>query len=153
MTLTNAAEILQVLSAISIGLLIGALLTEGCILVPHWRSVSHDEFHALYRKLHPILYRYFTPVTVAPLLLSLASGITSWLTTGGPVRAAAPFALCLIVAATHELYFKAANTKFAAACLDAEDLALELRRWAMWHWARTTIGFGAFCMAVVGLRL
>lgn len=136
----------------SLGLLIGSLLTEGCVLLSLWRSIPHDEFHALYRKLHPLLYRYFTPVTVSALVLTLASSIASWPAFGGfRLLSWSPFVLCLAVTLTHEVYFKRANDVFKAATLDAGALAAELRRWSMWHWIRTAIGFVAFGLSVFDL--
>ncbi|NOT64185.1 MAG: DUF1772 domain-containing protein [Acidobacteria bacterium] len=150
----TACDVLQLLSAVTIGLLAGALLTEGCLLVPYWRSLPADKFHALYRELHPHLYRYFTPITVAPLLLSLAAVIVSMLLTdAGRWPLVIAFGLCLCAAATHSLYFKKANTQFAAAALAPDALAAELKRWAIWHWLRTGLAVVAFGAALVSLTL
>src|SRR3989442_2350841 len=43
---------LQLLSAASIGVYAGAMLTEGFILVPYWRSASAPEFLLLVRRKH-----------------------------------------------------------------------------------------------------
>ena len=144
--------VLQVLSATSIGLLVGALLTEGGVFVPHWQSLPADEFHTLYKQLHPHLYRYFTPITVAPLLLSLASAVTSVVVSANAkLLIITAFVLCLSLTLTHELYFKRANTQFANASLGPAELAAELKRWAAWHWARTVMGLIALVLSIVVL--
>lgn len=148
----NANEVLQLLSALALGLWTGAMLTEGCFLVPYWRALSAEKFHTLYRELHPRLYRYFTPVTVAPLLLSLVAGIAgvAWADAERWILIAV-FGLSLCAAATHELYFKQANTQFANAVLSPEALAAELKRWAIWHWARTGLTGLAFSGSLISL--
>lgn len=150
----TACDVLQILSAATIGLLLGALLTEGCLFVPYWRLLPPDKFYTLYKELHPRLYRYFTPITVAPLLLNLAAGISSvTLSDAGRWPMGIAFGLCLCTAATHELYFKRANTQFANASLGPDALAAELKRWAVWHWIRTGLAVLAFGAALVSLTL
>ena len=147
-------DVLQILAATTLGLLVGALLTEGCLLVPYWRWLPADKFHALYKELHPRLYRYFTPITVAPLLTSLAAAILSvMLGDAGRWLLVIAFGLCLCAAATHELYFKRANTQFANASLAPAALAAELKRWATWHWIRTGLAVLAFGAALISLIL
>lgn len=147
-----AIEVLQLLSTASIGTLVGALLTEGCLLAPYWRSMSAEQFHAHYADLHPRLYRYFTPLTVVPLLLSLASAalhtIVSSPVTGLTVAAGA---LTLAAAATHEVYFKNANSRFACATLTPKALATELRRWSKWNWIRVLLLLVAFLSSMAAL--
>src|SRR5262245_29005195 len=105
-------DILQILSAVTIGILMGSLLTEGCLLVPYWRSLSVDSFYGLYKELHPRLYRFFTPATIAPLLFSLAVGVLSLiLSNNGRWLLVGAFLLCLCAAATHEIYFRRANVQ------------------------------------------
>ena len=145
-------DILQILSAVTIGILVGALLTEGCLLVPYWRSLSADRFYGLYQELHPRLYRYFTPATVAPLLLSFVVGVLSFvLADHGRWLLAGAFLLCLGATLTHEIYFKKANTQFVNASLAPADLAGELRQWATWHWGRTILTVLAFGSALLSL--
>ena len=150
----TVCDVLQILSAATIGLLVGALLTEGCLFVPYWRWLPANKFYALYQELHPRLYRYFTPITVAPLLLNLAAGIVSVVRTdAGRWPIVIAFGLCLCAAVTHELYFKRANTQFANASIEPDALAVELKRWAVWHWIRTGLAVLAFGAALVSLTL
>lgn len=149
----NACEILKLLTVISIGILFGALLTEGCLLVPYWRSLSADRFYALYKDLYLRLYRFFTPVTIAPLLTNLATIISciilsdrhKWL-------AIVSGAFYFGAAASHEFYFKNANTQFANATLAPDELATELKRWSAWHWMRTGLMALAFLTSLIVLK-
>lgn len=151
MNLTS--ELIQILSTAGIGLLVGALLTEGCLLVPYWHSLSADRFHALYRDLHPLLYRYFTPLTVAPLVLSLIAAVIGLVISGSkswPTLTAGILMVC--VTATHEVYFKKANSQFAAGSLSPDALSNELARWSAWNWFRVGLGLMAFGASLLGLR-
>lgn len=154
MQLTDLAiSLLNVVSTASIGLLVGALLTESCLLVPYWRSLSADAFHAQYRELHPRLYRYFTPLTVAPLLLSVAAAFLSFATRNGvvwPTVTAGVLVVC--AAATHEIYFKKANDQFASGALSEIGLAAELAKWSKWNWVRVGLGLVALAASIVGIR-
>lgn len=142
-------DILQAGAAIAVTLLVGSWLAEGFILVPLWRESTAEAFHTLYARLHRLLYRYFTPLTVLALVASLASGVASmvagdsrrWLATG-------VFGLCLATAATHEIYFKRANDAFAGGRMNDDELAAELRSWAAWHWWRTGLGGLAVVLAM-----
>ena len=150
----TAGAILQLCSVAAIGLWAGALLTEGCLLLPYWRGLPAAQFYALYRELHPRLYRYFTPLTIAPLLVTLVAAILS-VTQSAASRWLLLIALglCVCAAATHELYFQRANRQFAEAALSAEALAEELRRWALWHWVRTGLALLGWGAALVSLAL
>lgn len=149
-----AISLLSIVSTASIGLLVGALLTESCLLVPYWRSLSSDAFHAHYRELHPRLYRYFTPLTVAPLLLSLVAALLR-LATRDPVVWPAVTAGVLVVcaAATHEIYFKRANAQFASGPLSDVALVTELAKWSLWNWVRVCLGLAALGASIVGIRI
>jgi len=57
-------EILQLLSCMALGLLVGSLLTEAVILVPYWRAMDPQEFLDLHGTLEQQLYRYFAPLTI-----------------------------------------------------------------------------------------
>ena len=146
--------LIQILATVSIGLLVGSLLTEGCLLVPYWRSLSADRFHELYRDLHPRLYRYFTPLTIGTLILSMASaGTAVAVSSPGMWATVSSAALTLGAAGTHEIYFGKANARFAQGTLADVDLAAELARWSVWNWARVGLGLLAFGAAIAGLRL
>jgi hypothetical protein len=143
----------QMLATAAIGLLVGALLMEGCLLVPFWRSLRADRFHALYRDLHPRLYRYFSPLTIGTLVLSLASaGAGIAVSSPGMWATAAAAALTLFAAGTHVIYFGKANTTFAQGTLSDVDLTAELVRWSAWNWARVGLGLLALGTSIVGIR-
>lgn len=146
-------EAFHSLATFALGLLAGALLTEGAILVPYWRRMEPDEFLRLHGTMGPSLYRYFAPLTIAGVTLPAASaGLTLGLGGESPFRVTAGI-LCLCALGIYFAYFKAANAKFAEHTITPAELPEELNRWATWHTTRTIIVLAAFGCSVAALVL
>jgi hypothetical protein len=143
---------LLLLSAGSLGLFAGAMLTEGMVLVPYWRSLSPAAFFAWYAANDRRLLRFFGQLTSATALLVVAAAVMA-LWTGHPAatHAVTSAALMIAVVASFPLYFKRANESFAAASIAPADIAAELARWAAWHWVRTAVSFIALFSAMAAL--
>lgn len=138
--MTTLAHLLQLASAGLLGVFAGAMLTEGFVLVPWWRSLAPAEFFAWYAANDRRLLAFFGPVTTATAVVTLASALLlAW--TGHPGRWAAALACALTLAsvAMFFVYFEAANASFSAASLPPAELPAELSRWAAWHWTRTAL--------------
>ncbi len=151
---TTICDVLQLFSAGSIGLLVGALLAEGAIFIPYWRALPTEQFYSLHKEYGPRLYRFFAPLTIAPAVLILtAAGLSLWTADAGRW---AMFMACLFfigVLMTYVGYFKNANARLAAATLSAYGLSLELARWESWHWVRVVLGVFAFGAALIGVSM
>ena len=141
------ADFIPLLSTLLLGLLAGSLLTEATIFVPYWRRMEPAEFFRLHGTLGPNLFRYYAPLTV--LAVSLSVGVaalygrnnTPWLIAGG---------LCLIALAIFFIYFRAANNRFATHDMPDSALKDELVKWSAWHWTRTIIVIAAFGISIFG---
>lgn len=150
--MSTFCDLLQLLSAGTIGLLVGALLAEGAMFVPYWRSLSADTFYSLHKEYGPRLYRFFAPLTIAPSLLTFgAAGACMWASDSGRWPTLIAALLFLSVIMTYIAYFKQANARFARASLSPDELSAELARWANWHWARVVLGILAFGAALLGI--
>lgn len=145
-------DVLRRLSAASMGLFAGAMLTEGLVLVPYWRSLPSEEFFRWYAANDQRLLGFFGPLTWAAALPALAAAFAS-LWEGHPGRWAslAAAALSLVIVSTFFLYFKQANAGFTAATIRPEDLPAELARWSAWHWRRTWLSIAALAAAMLSL--
>lgn len=142
-------EILLLVSAGALGVFAGAMLTEGFVLVPYWRSLSPAEFFAWYRANDERLLRFFAPPTAAAALLAVAAAaVAFWVRHPGRGPALLAALLALAAAAMFPLYFQAANARFSAASLRAEELPAELARWAAWHRARMLASVAALAAAL-----
>ena len=146
-------EVLQFFSAWMLGLFVGALLAEGALLVPHWRSLPAAQFFALYKEYKPRLYRFFEPLTITATLFTVAAAIVSLMTAHpGRWMALAAAVLSVSMIALYYLYFHQANASFDAAALSANELSAELARWSAWHWARVILGGVAFAASLLGFK-
>lgn len=145
-------EVVRFLSVSSLGLFAGGMLTEGCVLVPYWRSLKPAEFLSWYAAHGYRLQSFFGPLTYVAGLLSLAAALCS-LWEGHPSRwlTLLAFAVMLGAVATFFLYFGKANASFAKASLPVDRVGVELTRWARWHWFRTGLSFVALAAALMAL--
>jgi hypothetical protein len=140
--------LLERLAVAALGVYAGANLTEGLVLVTWWRTLSPAAFFAWYAANDRRLLGFFGPLTTAVLATVVAAALASAI-AGDPGRwlAALAAASTFTAAATFPVYFRDANAGFAAGTV--EDLAAELRRWAVWHWARTALGLAALVAALL----
>ena len=145
-------DVLLQVSAALLGVFAGAMLTEGMVLVPYWRSLSHAAFFEWYAVNDRRLLRYFGQLTSVTALVVVAAAVAA-LGTGHPAtgHAVASAGLMIAVVASFPLYFKRANESFAAASIAPGDVAAQLARWAAWHWVRTAVSFIALFSAMAAL--
>jgi hypothetical protein len=145
-------NVITVLAASGLGLSAGALLAEGAVLVPFWRSLESEQFLRWYQQHASLLLRFFGPLEIVPaLLVVLATAISLFDGRPGSALLALSSLLAIAVLLTFPLYFRSANTSFAAGTLAAEKVGAELRRWSSWHWARTFVAIAAFVAALLAL--
>jgi Domain of unknown function (DUF1772) len=146
-------EAMPFLSAASLALFVGALLTEAVVLVPMWRSLRPEEFFVLHAAHAHRLYKFFAPLTASATSLAVVAAVTS-VASGhaGRLASVVAAALALVILSTYFLFFRRANASFAAASITREELPAELARWARWHWFRTAIGLMAVVSALLALR-
>jgi hypothetical protein len=146
-------EIVRWLSAASLGIFAGAMLTEGGLLVPFWRGLTPEEFLRWYGANADRLLAFFSPLTTTAGVLALLATVGSF-AGGHPGRWWASVALVLMlgIIATFFVYFEAVNTRFATAAIPADAVPAELARWAAWHHARTVASMIAFAAALLAAR-
>ncbi len=151
-TISLIFEIIRFLSVASIGMFVGSMLTEGCVLVPYWRSLSANDFYAWYAANGQRLHGFFGLVTTIMALLSVAAAIVS-LWQKHPSRWFGLLAaiISLVIVSTFFLYFKEANLSFANGGLNDDELAKELTRGSIWHWMRTGLSCFGFIASLLTL--
>jgi len=143
-------EILQLVSCLALGLLVGSLLTEAMILVPYWRTMEPSEFLSLHGKFGPRLYIYFAPLTImATVFPVLAAVMPVILGTTLHWLSVIPATITLVMLAIYFAYFKGANESFASGSVGVEGLSEELENWAKWHWVRVMLGIVAFIASLL----
>lgn len=130
---------------ILIGLLAGSLLTEGMVLVPFWRGLPTDKFYELHGSGGPKLFRYFAPLTALAVLSSIALAILD----GRPSTWTAA-CLCGCALASFFVFFRTTNKRLAAHEYSDQELLTVLRKWSIWHHARTILVIFAFASLAYG---
>jgi len=149
----GSGELLRLGSVAALALFAGAMLTEGCILVPYWRSLPPAEFFAWYAANDERLFGFFAPLTVAAALMAITAAVLSfWRSEASRWTTGIAGVILLAVVAMFPLYFERVNASFAAGSIGAQDLPAELARWARWHWFRTGLSFLALGAALIAAR-
>jgi hypothetical protein len=75
--LSSVSEAARIFSAASLGIFAGAMLTEGLVLVPYWRSLTPPEFFVWYAVNDKRLLDFFGPLTWVAVLLALGAALVS----------------------------------------------------------------------------
>lgn len=148
------ADVVRWLAIAVLGIFAGAMLTEGGVLVPYWRSLAPAEFLRWYTANAERLLAFFGPVTTASAVLAVvAAGVS--LVEGHPGRwwACLAAGLVLVAVASFFLYFERANASFAAATIAPEAVPAELARWHARHTVRTVLSLAALAAAVLAVAL
>ncbi len=141
-------DALNMMATVFLGLYAGSLLTEAMILVPYWRRMPAEDFFRLHGNLGPQLFRFFAPLTVITVMSAVVVAILN--STQGDIYWVVSAVLAASALLIFFIYFKKANRSFADHSLAANQLPLELKRWAVWHWVRTIVVIVAFATSVLG---
>lgn len=151
-TINVVSDFTRFLSVAFWGLFAGAMLTEGLVLVPYWRSLTPSEFFLWYKANDKRLLGFFGPLTSLTVIFAVAAALVS-LWQGHPSKWITLLAaiISLVVISTFFLYFQKANVSFATASLRVDDVAAELTRWAKWHWWRTILSLVALVLSMLSL--
>ncbi len=142
----------RLISVAALGLFAGAMVTEGYVLVPYWRSLQPSEFFTWYAANDRRLFDFFAPLTAVATLLAIASAVVSlWERHVRRSLTVFAAALALAAVATFFIYFRDVNARFSAASFGADEVGEELTRWAMWHRWRTAMSVAALGAGVLAL--
>ncbi len=143
-------ELFALLTLASLGIFFGAMLTEGFVLVPYWRSLPAEAFYSWYAANDKRLLGFFGPLTwLAALSALAAAGISLWTAHPGRWYAVVTAACVLVVISMFFVYFERANATFSRGGMPANELRVELDRWAAWHWVRSGLSLVALTAATL----
>ncbi len=145
---------LELITAVSTGVLVGALLTEANVLVPYWRRMPPKDFLDLHHTMAPSLFRFFAPITIAGTVLPVLSFLCAFQAAASNTvwwGVSALFGMVMLV--IYFAYFKGANNSFETGSCSAENVPSELSNWARWHNIRTGIAFIGFVSSIIAISL
>jgi hypothetical protein len=150
----RAALLLQGLSAAALGVLLGAEVAEGALLVPWWRALPPADFLAWYAANAERLLGFFAPLTTLATVLAVAAAITAVaVRADGRAPAVVGAVLVVLVVVGFFVYFEDANHGFATGTVSPGDVPAALATWARWHWVRVAAMGVAFAASLWSLGL
>lgn len=132
---------------------VGSQITEGFLLVPHWKSLSIVEFYDYYSTFGPTIGRFYTVLTIIATLIPVCYSIYCF-----RMQAAAfNYSLIstffsLLVITVFYLYFKGTNQQFYESTLSASQLKSVLSSWQMWHWIRVVFELVALTFLILTIH-
>ena len=139
-------------AVIALGVSAGAMLAEGAVLVPYWRSLPAGDFLRWFADNEPRLVAFYGPLEIAAAALTLvAAAVYGARSRPGAGWLAVSALLVVGVLALYPIYFRAVNARFVAGTIDGAAVAGELARWSSWQWLRVSMGIGALIAAVAAL--
>lgn len=142
----------EMLAVTASGLLAGALVTEACILVPYWKTMSPEDFLRLHPTLAPLLFRFYAPLTIAGTILPLAVCALHWAFEPTALLPWSLSAACGIgLIGFYFGFFQAANRQFEQGT-SPNEASMVLSKWAKMHQARTVVAVLGSIFAALGLQ-
>ncbi len=148
----RASRAIGAVATMVLGISAGAMLAEGAVLVPYWRSLPADDVLRWFAANEPRLVAFYGPLETAAVGCTMAAALL-YAVRGR--RGAGWLAIALLLAvgvlALYPLYFRAVNARFVAGTIERTEVAAELARWSSWQWLRVSVGVGAFAAAVRAL--
>jgi Domain of unknown function (DUF1772) len=152
--MNNIAQLLNLLSVVSLSLFSGAFLFIAVVIVGFWRSVAPDVFlnwmsDHFYR--FPIL---MVPLNMVALLLTIAAFGTAWKSRPSSRIPLGLSVVCIFACTlTYQIYFAGANAEFLTRSIELSQIENAIDTWATWHWLRTGLTIAALTFASWGLLL
>lgn len=152
--MNNIAQILNLLSVISLSLFSGAFLFIALVVVGFWQAATPAVF---LNWMSDHFYRFPTlmvPLNMVALLLTIAAFGTAWKSRPNSRIQLGLSVVCIFVCTlTYQIYFAGANAEFLNRSIDLSQIGDAIHTWATWHWLRTGLTIGALVFASWGLLL
>ncbi|MBI3769578.1 MAG: DUF1772 domain-containing protein [Deltaproteobacteria bacterium] len=143
---------ISAIAVIALGISAGAMLAEGAVLVPYWRSLPTADFLRWFSDNEPRLVAFYGPLEMAAAAFTvMASALYAFRRRPGAGLLAVSALLVVGVLALYPIYFRAVNASFVAGTIDGAGVAAELARWSVWQWLRVAMGVGALIAAVAAV--
>lgn len=147
-------RVLAFFSIAVFSIFVGSQVTEGALLLPHWKTLSAPEFYAYYAKFGHGIGGFYTVLTVVAALISaIIAGYCAYKKSPALKYALLSVLLSAAFVAFFYIYFKGANQQFFDASLNPEQLKAELISWGNWHWIRVGIEMLALVFLVLTLNV
>ena len=135
-------------------LFLGSQITEGCLLVPYWQSLSTNEFYSFYEDLGPAINQFYTVLTIMAVLITLGVSVYCLFRNRKAfIYSLTSSVFSALVILLFYIYFKGVNQSFFQEALKPSELKNELSIWAFWHWVRVMCEFLSLVFLVITLLI
>jgi hypothetical protein len=152
--MNNIAQLLNLLSVVSLSLFSGAFLFIAVVIVGFWRSVAPDVF---LNWMSDHFYRFPTlmvPLNMIALLLTITAFGTAWKSRPSSRIPLGLSVVCIFACTlTYQIYFAGANAEFLTRSIEVSQIGNAIDTWATWHCLRTGLTIGSLIFASWGLLL
>lgn len=133
---------------------IGSQITEGFLLVPYWKTLSHIQFYEYYSKFGSAINNFYTILTIIAALIPIFISVYSFSIKSKALKYALVSSFfTLLYLASFYIYFKNTNQQFYAASFNARQLKTELQTWEYWHWGRVFFELLSLIFLILSLNL
>lgn len=130
------------LSLAIFSIFLGSQITEGCLLVPYWKSLSTTEFYTYFSKFGPIVGKFYTVLTIIAALIPISISVYCFRKKSTALKHSLLSTLFTVLfIAFFYIYFKGANLQFYNTAYNTEQLKAELITWEYLHWCRVLLEF------------
>lgn len=147
-------RILAFLLITILAIFLGSQITEGCLLVPYWKSLSTLKFYEYYSKFGKTIGSFYTILTVISALIPISISIYCLRKKSLALKYSlfSSF-LILVCIAFFYIYFKDTNQQFYNAVLNPSQLKSELEIWEYWHWSRVVLELLSLIFLVLAINI
>jgi Domain of unknown function (DUF1772) len=152
--MNNIAQILNLLSVVSLSLFSGAFLFIAFVIVGFWQSLEPNVF---LNWMNEHFFRFpslMVPLNMVALLLTIAAFGTSWKSRPNSRILLGLSGVCIFACTlTYQIYFAGANAEFLNRSLELPQIENAIHTWATWHWLRTGLSIASLIFSSWGLLL
>lgn len=150
--LNGISDVGMYLSVGVLGVFLGSMLTEGCILLPFWQSISSGAFYDWCAANGERMANFYNPLNITVTVLPVAAAILAlWQGRRGRWFAVIAAVCLLVIAAMYYIYFQGVNEGFIARSFSPDELPAVLIRWGVWHFWRTVLSTVAVAAGLLSI--
>jgi Domain of unknown function (DUF1772) len=152
--MNNIAQVLNLLSVISLSVFSGAFLFIAFVVVGFWQAAAPEVF---LNWMSDNFYRFpalMVPLNMIALLLTIAAFGTGWKSRPSSRIPSGLSVVCIFACTlTYQIYFAGANAEFLNRSIDLSQIGNAIQTWATWHWVRTGLSIAALIFSSWGLLM
>lgn len=133
---------------------LGSQITEGFLLITHWKTLSATEFYDYYSLFGLIIGQFYTILTIISALIPISISIYCYYSKSKALKHSLISlfftSLCILL---FYIYFKGTNQQFFNAALNTTQLKHTLETWEYLHWLRVLLELFALIFLILSINI